>query len=347
MKLSKDPYIIVPYRTYSNDQRLYVRGRALEDQPVDLQEQQSTLRTLKNAYRVFKSDEIVGLDVTLTLPNGFTRSMKTDHEGYFLFNETLDFSLTALADDEGYVDCTVSLQADQVDKLKEQGRFLAQDFKTHTLIPADTATYGVISDIDDTIMHTGVTSFLKLKVAWNTFFKGFDRRSPLEGASEFYQQMHKGATGTDQNPIFYLSNSPWNLYTHLKKFLDFNAFPKGPILLRDFQTPWEKQPAKDALPHKQHELENILKTYPDLNFILIGDAGEHDADYYTDVSHKFPGRILAIYIRSVRSKSRHKKINQKISAFKQVPMLMVDKSDIATAHALDNGWIQPSNEQTV
>ncbi|WP_124979403.1 App1 family protein [Nonlabens xiamenensis] len=336
----RDPWILDVYRTYSGPRHLYVRGRALEDQPLKHFEQQTLYQTLRNTWRTFATDEIRSALVVLTLPNGKKFETKADHEGYFLFDLKTDFDLYDLIDDEGYLSISVAFDEDNAAfaKAKQQKRLKINKFPGETLIPPIDAGFGVISDIDDTIMHTGVTSFLKLRVAFNTFFKNYDRRLPLKGAASFYQLLHRGASSKAQNPMFYLSNSPWNLYKYLEKFLDFHGFPKGPILLRDFPTPWDRTP-KLKRPHKEHELLNILKHYPNMKFILIGDSGEHDADYYINVAQQYPERILAIYLRSVNHRRKMLRVQSKANNFDICPMLLVKESKEAVAHARSMGWI--------
>jgi phosphatidate phosphatase APP1 len=336
----RDPWILNVYRTYSGVHHLYIRGRALEDQPLKHFEKQTLYQTIRNAWRAFQTDEIRNALVILELPNGSIYETKADHEGYFLFDLQIDYSLDSLTDKEGYLPIKVRFDEDNsaFAKAKKQQRIDLNLFTGHTLIPAREADFGVISDIDDTIMHTGVTSFLKLRVAFNTFFKNYDRRVPLKGAAEFYQQLHEGAHGKSQNPIFYLSNSPWNLYEYLQKFLDHNNFPKGPILLRDFPTPWDRTP-KLKRPHKAHELINILKHYPNLNFILIGDSGERDADYYIDVARRYPNRILAIYLRCLNHQKRTARVKTLAKDFDLCPMILIRESHEALQHAKSQGFI--------
>lgn len=336
----RDPWILNAYRTYSSGNHLYIRGRALEDLPMKLYEEQSFYQTLRNTWRAFTTDEIRHALVVLTLPNGKKFEAKADHEGYFLFDLNTDFCLHKLTDDKGYLPINVSFDDDNsaFAKAKKQKRISLNSFPGESLVPPVSSTFGVISDIDDTIMHTGVTSFLKTRVAFNTFFKNYDRRLPLLGAANLYQLLHRGISGTDFNPMFYLSNSPWNLYAYLEKFLDFHGFPKGPILLRDFPTPWDRTP-KLKRPHKEHELLNILKHYPDTKFILIGDSGEHDVDYYKNVTEMYPERILAIYLRSVNHSKKMARVRSIADSFTICPMLLVGDSSEAVRHARESGWI--------
>ena len=93
-------------------------------------------------------------------------------------------------------------------------------------------------------------------------------------------------------------------------------------------------------PQKQNEILNILKTYPDLNFILIGDSGEKDADIYIELAETFPNRILAIYLRNVRHKKKMKRVRQLFQDFKIAPVLLVENSKEAILHAQKHGFIK-------
>ena len=85
---------------------------------------------------------------------------------------------------------------------------------------------------------------------------------------------------------------------------------------------------------------NILKTYPDLKFILIGDSGEHDADIYIEIAEEFPERIRAIYLRSVNHERRVFRVRGLLEKFKTTPALLVKDSEVAEDHARELGLIQ-------
>ena len=205
-------------------------------------------------------------------------------------------------------------------------------------MPEAEADYGVISDIDDTILNTGVTSFLKWKVIRNSFFVNAFRRMPLHGAPNLYTILHKGIDGKEKNPVFYLSNSPWNMYQYLQLFLDHNGFPKGPVLLRSFSSFFKRLTAAEK-PHKQKEIINLLNTYPKLNFILIGDSGEHDATIYTDIAAQYPNRILCIYLRSVNHRRKMAHVKSIVDNFRTTPVLLIETSLQAEEHARAQGFI--------
>jgi phosphatidate phosphatase APP1 len=114
------------------------------------------------------------------------------------------------------------------------------------------------------------------------------------------------------------------------------------IYLRDFGLQNNKFFSNGGhMGHKFKEIENILLTYPTLNFVLIGDSGQEDPKIYQEVVKKFPGRILAIYIRDVQLEHREKiavEISEALSSHK-VDMLIIDNAVEAAEHAAKNGLI--------
>ncbi len=327
--------LITPYRSYGTKNHLYLLGRALDDFPLKIKQDHSFFNTLKTTYKQFDSFEIPHAKVELSIPEFLNLKTEADCEGYFLFEETFSKDLSTKANDEGWVTVNLLFKESEDSTPSEE----LKHFQGEVLIPEDKAEYGVISDIDDTIIHTGVTSFLKWRLVKNSLLTNAYKRIPFKGAAEFYQKLHLGKNAENKNPVFYISNSPWNLYQYLKLFMDYNKFPKGPILLRNFRTPFDRS-IKPEKPHKQKEIINILKTYPDLKFILIGDSGEHDASIYTEIAAQYPDRIMTIYLRSVNHRRQMRRVRSIITEFETTPILMVDNSKIAEDHARQQGFIQ-------
>ncbi len=328
----KDPLQIIAFQSYGTSGHLYCRGRALEDEDID-QKKGGFFNLLINTWKRFRTDEIKNTSIILNLHNGKTIFSQTDEKGYFLIDEASE-NLDRQTNEEGWLNFELSYSEKFPQYLiQKENRFPGE-----MLIPAIDSDFGVISDIDDTILHTGIVSVLKWQVLKNTVFKRPGKRLPLEGAPEFYNLLHRGKTGAKANPMFYVSHSPWNLYHYLEFFLKKNNFPKGPILLRTFTNPFSRK-AKPEKPQKQKEIMNILKTYPQLSFILIGDSGEHDPDIYIEIAEAHPERILAIYLRSVKHKKRMIRVKGLFSNYETVPVLLVESSDEAVEHARKSGFI--------
>ena len=330
----KDPLQIIAFQSYGTDSHFYARGRALEDESIDL-ESQKILHLAINTWKRLEVDEIKNVAIKIKLPNNKIIKASTDHEGYFKVKEDLE-NLRALSNDEGWLPFEISYDDVNIERsIKKENRFPGE-----LLIPSNEAQFGVASDIDDTILHTGVVSRLKWRVIYNSIFKNAKNRLPLKGAAAFYHLLHRGVTGKAANPIFYVSHSPWNLYSYLELFLKQNNFPKGPILLRSLGN-FMNRKSTDEKPQKQKEIINLLKTYPELPFILIGDSGEHDADIYIEISEAYPGRILAIYLRSVKHEKKMSRIKKLVESYSNTMILMVENSEQAIEHAKANDFIKP------
>lgn len=321
---------ILPYKSYGTFNHIYIKGRAMDNSPLQYSESNSFFTTLKNSIQQFDTFEIPDIPVQLAINEAVFTAI-TDSKGYFLFDIKLQEDINIISDSEGWVYFDLSIPKNDIANTTTvfQGEFL---------IPEAEADYGVITDIDDTLLTTGVTSFLKWKLLRNSFFVNAYRRMPLEGAPGFYQKLHRGVEVKEKNPIFYISNSPWNMYQYLSLFLSHNNFPKGPVLLRSFSSMFQ-QAAGPEKPHKQKEIINILNAYPNLNFILIGDSGEHDATIYTDIAAQFPDRIKCIYLRSVKHRRRMEAVKSIVDNYRLTPVLLVQTSEEAEEHAKNHGFI--------
>ncbi|WP_036678821.1 App1 family protein [Daejeonella oryzae] len=320
---------IVPYRSYGTVNRLYVKGRVLENKNISSStDKDSILDNLRNMYHRFQSDEIPGAELLVKFQDQ-EHTVITDDEGYFTLNLAPE---TPIEWENMWHEIEIELVNAAIPfspGLKE---------KTEVLVPPMDAEYGIISDIDDTVVHTSATDMLAM--ARTVFLQNAHTRLPFAGVSEFYKALQLGRNGKRNNPFFYVSSSPWNMYDLLKDFLDLNKIPEGPLLLRDFGLQDNKFISSGHMGHKFKEIENILLTYPLLNFVLIGDSGQEDPKIYREVVKKYPGRILAIYIRDVQLAEREKIAMDISSELKDhVEMIIVDDTIQAAEHAAKNKLI--------
>lgn len=149
----------------------------------------------------------------------------------------------------------------------------------------------VVSDIDDTIKISDVRN--KSELLKNTFLRPF---RPAPGMPELYRVFaSRGAF------FFYVSASPWQLYSELRAFAFMSGYPEGVyrmkyFRLKDtdflnlFQKPFE---------YKTATIEPILKSMPGHSFILIGDSGEKDPEAYASLAEKYPAQVKRVLIRMV------------------------------------------------
>ncbi|MEX0758010.1 MAG: phosphatase domain-containing protein, partial [Tistlia sp.] len=156
----------------------------------------------------------------------------------------------------------------------------------------------VISDIDDTVVQTGVAN--KLRMFWNLFFEDVESRVAYPGVAEFYRQLRDGASGDQGNPMLYVSRGPWAIYEILELFFQRHGVPEGPILfLREWGMTLQRPLPPPAKDHKLALIRGMLAVYDDAPFVLIGDSGQQDPEIYAQIVREHPERVRAIYIRNV------------------------------------------------
>jgi phosphatidate phosphatase APP1 len=324
-----DTIHVQPFRTYGTAHHVYVRGRVLEDKKIAAAQEGDNLFTnLLNMYKRFETDEVPGATLKLNLPAD-EQQVTTDKEGYFVFNFQPG---TPLITDQLYL--TIPLQL-----IDAPGPFTTDIIQAEMMIPPADAEYGIISDIDDTIIRTGATSLLAM--GKTVLFSNARTRLPYAGVSAFYRSLQLGRNGKRNNPFFYVSSSPWNLYDLLIDYMDRNDIPQGPLLLRDFGLQSESFMSGDYLGHKFSEIKKILDSYPQLNFVLVGDSGEHDPGIYLEVLKHFPGRIIAVYIRDVIPGEKQETAKQAAVESKTlgVEILLTEHTVKAAEHAAASGLI--------
>lgn len=193
--------------------------------------------------------------------------------------------------------------------LKEQTRWerieihcnSGETYDNNILIPGQKARFGIISDLDDTILITNVHSIIKM--LYHSLFKNPWQRQTPDFAADWFNAL----SGNNQNPVFYISNSPWNFYEGITLFLEHHGFPVGPVLLRDFGFYLFRKPV-EYTDHKIIHLNRIFSYYPDLKFILIGDAVENDPYIYYEMMKKNPDQVKHIYIKVSKDKKRMQKL---------------------------------------
>lgn len=323
-----DPIMIQPYIGFGTPERFTIRARVLEDDGItEATVDDSVWRNIRNTYRFLESDELVGAVIEASCL-GMVQTAVSDEEGFvtFTFEPAPQTAVPA-----GVVTLPVAFRI-----LEAPGRFTEGIvIEEQVLISSPAATFGIISDIDDTILKSDATNYIDA-LKW-MFLYNAQTRLPFEGVASFYKQLVQ-----DKNPIFYVSSSPWNLYAMLVDFMIARDIPLGPLFLKDYGISKDQLLTKGHSGHKLEQIETILTTYPDLNFILIGDSGQKDPEIYREVVERWNGRILAIYIRDVSADKRDDEVTQITAALAQqhqIDMLLVPHSDAAAQHAAQNGWV--------
>jgi phosphatidate phosphatase APP1 len=305
---------IEPYIGHGGPVGVVVRGRVL-DNPLATEavEGEGVGAAVRRTFTNFLTNELPGVRLRVTVGAESVDAV-TDDEGYFLVR------VPATELTSPWAVGTVSLAGDY------RG-VTAADAQVEVRVPASSARFGVLSDIDDTILETGVQRVLRMVV--QTFAGSSLTRTPFPGAVELYRDL-----AADVNPVFYVSSSPWNLHSFLLAFLRHRGFPLGPVLLRDLLG------TSAGREQKHDRIREVLDLHPDLRFVLIGDSGEHDPQIYADIVREHPDRVLAVYIREVRLDPGDGRVEKVSDAWdSDVPFVLAADSDAVRRHAVGLGLL--------
>ncbi|HET8922568.1 MAG TPA: phosphatase domain-containing protein [Candidatus Acidoferrum sp.] len=152
---------------------------------------------------------------------------------------------------------------------------------------------GIISDIDDTLIDSGVTH--KLKLLKNTFFHNtYDVKTFANAAQAVVAIAGRSASLLPALPVFYLSGSPWALHERISDAFDRLGLPHGAMILRRYS-----QESLDPYDFKHPHLLEIVDANPGRKWILFGDTGEKDPEVYHTLMQERPGTVGAVFIHNV------------------------------------------------
>jgi phosphatidate phosphatase APP1 len=326
------PVQIVPYLGYGTREKLYVKGRVLRDKGITPPQDADTIwQNLLNMYKRYESDEIPHAHVRARF-GGVEQEVEADEEGYYVF--TLDVT-EPLPESQTLFDVEFELISYPGEPNPEAVKAFGQ-----VIIPPANAQFGIISDIDDTVVHTDAVNLLKM--ARNVFLNNAHTRLPFEGVSAFYKALQIGTANT-YNPIFYLSSSSWNIYDLLVEFFNVRGIPPGPLFLVDLGITPTQLIAPSHEEHKLGRIQKLMAEFPHLKFILIGDSGQRDPEIYLEAAVAYPGRILAIYIRDVTGAERFKQVTDYGENARKIEseLILVKDTAAASLHATSKGFILP------
>jgi phosphatidate phosphatase APP1 len=326
--------MILPYRKFGTPDKVRVAGRVVEDRGVvAAPHTNSTPANLWLTFKRYAAYEVPEAQIRIRL-GADHQSVMTDRKGFF---EVEVSPSTPIRLPPG--ECWLTAELSIVKSVPGTSPAAAEAF---VLIPPPTAQFGIISDIDDTIVKTGVTNFLK---HWRTVVaNSAEARVPFRGLAPFYRSLRLGAGGAEGNPIFYVSSSPWNLYDLFERFLMLHDIPLGPIILRPIGIGVGHWPGGSHNANKLAQIDRIFSTYPQLPFILVGDSGQHDPQIYIEAMKRHPGRVLAIYIRDVTVAERDRAVAEVLQPAQANGVRIAYGPDLieAAEDAVAAGWIGAS-----
>lgn len=328
------PVKIQAYRGFAGKDRLYLKGRVLEEEGLEAPSEDATIwQNIKRLYHQFESDEIPRAKVEYQMGNQ-KGTLTCSDEGFFELNKPIG----SFSGKEKEKWQKVSLRLlDQYNQ--DQGEVQGEG---ELMVPLPSNRFGLISDLDDTLIVSKATDFLeKMRIL---VLRNAHTRKPFEGVGAFYQALEAGPDKNCRNPVFYVSSSSWHLYEMFNHFCRINNIPKGVFLLQELGIDKTKFIQHSHGNHKLQKIKKVLMAFTDLPFVLVGDSGQKDPEIYREVVQQFPNRIKVIYIRDVRpsiNDPRDKEVQQIAEAVSKqgVEMRLVQDSMQAARHAASLGLI--------
>lgn len=269
---------IFPYRGFANAYRAVISGHAFKKHRVkELQAYHKRFSNFRNALRRYQLSPLKHQTVKVIFEDQ-EKEVVTDKRGFF----QCEFENHLLP--VGWHKYKVAVKGKE---------------KKGEILHASKNTTAVISDIDDTVLISHSTDFLK-KMHLLLFRNAHTRKlTPLiKDWTLHFQDFNEKVNPKD---FFYVSNSEWNLYDFLRDFFEINKLPKGVFFLQRL-----RKGLKDLVKtgrintnHKWDTIRFLFEFYPEKQFILVGDNGQKDLDIYCRICEIFPERVRGVMIRKL------------------------------------------------
>jgi phosphatidate phosphatase APP1 len=246
---------------------------------ADASEVEASIRALRGnvdeqrGWRAFITAGAMGVPVSITVGDRTTGTF-SDRSGY------IDVVIPDPGFEPGWHTVTITAEG-------------AEPVQAFVLIIDREARFGLVSDIDDTVISTSLPR--PFIAAWNTFVRQETARHVVPGMAPMYRTLLAEHPGS---PIFYLSTGAWNTAPTLTRFLKRHGYPPGPMLMTDWgptNTGW----FRSGQDHKTESLHRLAREFPRIRWVLLGDDGQHDPKIYGDFARDRPDVVEAIGIREL------------------------------------------------
>lgn len=260
---------IVPYTGYGNGQWVRVLCRVvLTRSKAPARQRAEKVRGWRSFFSIPVSDAVVRIAV-----DGTDTDVPVERGG------VLDTRVPAMLAPGWH---TVTLSTADIEPVTAAVHVVAPD-----------ARFGLISDVDDTVMVTALPR--PLLAGWNTFVLDEHARRPVPGMAVLYERLVRANPGA---PVVYLSTGAWNVAPTLSRFLWRHLYPRGPLLLTDWG-PTHDRWFRSGREHKRSSLVQLAEDFPGIRWLLVGDDGQHDEEIYSEFVATHPDHVFAVAIRQL------------------------------------------------
>ncbi len=277
---------VVVYRGFVADDVAKVRVRVMEAPELPGDSRIPYWEVAQANLRRHAALRIVGAEVELRIGDHRATEV-TDSHGY------ANFSLPVPGLRVGWHDAHASIAPiEDGETASGTGRVVKPSLK---------APFLVISDIDDTILLTGLTEGVAMVA--RTVLREASQRAAIPGMASLYRGLARGIPNRAGNrkpepTFFYVSTGSWSFYPTLQEFMQLRGFPQGPMFLTDWG-PTERYLRRNGAEHKRTSIRRLIEAYPGMPFVMVGDSGQRDPLTYGEMAREFPGRVKLILIRQV------------------------------------------------
>lgn len=275
---------VAAYRGFIANGTAHVRIRVFEEPVVpDSAEVIANPKVIRSNLRRFVALALPGVKLKVVFGDE-SADVESDRQGYATAHIPVPADL-----EPGWHDYTVVTIPDDP---TEQPTFVTGQL----IAPDPEAPFLVISDVDDTVLRTGLTE--GMVAVRQTLAGSAQTRRAIAGMAALYAGLYRGKGDHPAPAFLYLSTGPWNLYELLTEFLAFRGFPDGVLMLTDW-APQERYIMRSGKQHKRLMLARMFSLYPKTKFVLIGDSGQNDPYVYVEAAKQHPNRVRAIVILDV------------------------------------------------
>ncbi|AOX44505.1 App1 family protein [Microbacterium sp. BH-3-3-3] len=260
--------VVTGFPGYGTEEWVRVLGRVLIAPPIKRTStgESASLR----GWRAFAAVPVGMARVDIVI-DGVTHEVTADRGG------VIDAKLPATLA-PGWQEITMSVEG-------------SEPTETRVFIVGSDVRFGVVSDIDDTVMVTALPR--PLLAAWNSFVLDEHARQPVPGMAVMLERLTRENPGT---PVIYLSTGAWNVAPTLTRFMRRHLFPAGSFLLTDWG-PTHDRWFRSGRDHKEQNLRRLAREFPQVKWLLVGDDGQHDDAIYTGFAIENPRSVAAVAIR--------------------------------------------------
>jgi phosphatidate phosphatase APP1 len=259
---------VVPYTGYGSPGWVRVMARVLLTRIAPRRKQAAKLRGWRSFTTLPVKNALVVIDV-----GGKRREAYTDRTGFI--DCVVDGDLTP-----GWSNVWMSTDG-------------AEPVEAPIRIVDPAVRFGLVSDIDDTVMVTALPR--PLLAAWNTFVLDEHARMAVPGMAVLYERLVNASPGA---PVFYLSTGAWNVAPTLTRFLARHLYPSGPLLLTNWG-PTAEGWFRSGRDHKRATLSRLAAEFPQVRWLLVGDDGQHDKEIYAEFAAEHPDHVAGVAIRQL------------------------------------------------